>query len=68
MTMLHQNHAETKIRLVPSSEKNDLQLALDISEQGRIRAVQELQQERELYAQKLQQLMRLAVQQEQKES
>jgi hypothetical protein len=69
MTMLHQNHAETKIRLVSSSSENDdLQLALDISEQGRIRAVQELQQERELYAQKLQQLMRLAVQQEQNES
>jgi hypothetical protein len=68
MTMLHQNHAETNIRLVPSSERNDLQLALDISEQGRIRAVRELKQERELYAQKLQQLMRLAVQQEQKES
>jgi hypothetical protein len=68
MTMLHQNNAETNIRLVPSSERNDLQLALDISEQGRIRAVRELKQERELYAQKLQQLMRLAVQQEQKES
>ena len=47
--------------------REDLQLALDISEQGRIRAVRNCSKNRELYAQKLQQLMRLAVQQATKE-
>ena len=79
LTMMnHTDSADTRFMIVPKSpqsfrketsdnDKDNLHVALELSEQGRIRAVQELHQERELYAQKIQQLMRLVVQQEEEQ-